>query len=182
MKRMIAALAVALLPAGIFAQDGSVCQVARDGQIWCLKSSIPNPADDRFLGYSVHGIVAFVIAVALLVIAASTVWSLAIGPRWAVWKAHQEGLADLAQAKNEQQIQIAQAQSRLNAADLNKKAAIIEAEAVSAQIKEIGDQLTSHDLYLRWQWIKMMEDNETDKVIYVPTEANLPILEASRRA
>jgi hypothetical protein len=109
-----------------------------------------------------------------------TMWGLALAPRWRVWAAHQEGLADLTQAKNEQQIQVAEAQGRVDAAQLNKKAAIIEAEAVAAQIETIGHQLTTHDLYLRWQWIKMMEENETDKVIYVPTEANLPILEARR--
>jgi len=109
------------------------------------------------------------------------VWGVAIQPRWQVWAAHQEGLADLAAAKNEQQIQIAQAQSRLDAAQLNKKAAIIEAEAVAAQVQAIGTELAHHDLYLRWQWIKMMEDGKHGAdVIYVPTEANLPILEANR--
>ena len=80
-------------------------------------------------------------------------------------------------AKNEQQIQIAQAQSRLDAAQLNKKAAIVEAEAVAAQIQAIGAELNEHDLYLKWQWIKMMEDHSHDSIIYVPTEASLPILE-----
>ena len=39
-----------------------------------------------------------------------------------------------------------------------------------------------YDLYLRWQWIKMMEDvgAEGTHTIYVPTEGNLPILEAGR--
>ena len=50
-----------------------------------------------------------------------------------------------------------------------------------SQIKRIGQQLTTHDLYLKWQWIKMMEDRDGDETIYVPTEANLPILEAVRR-
>lgn len=108
-------------------------------------------------------------------------WGIFGRPRWKVWVAHQDGLADLMKAKNEQQVQIARAQSRLDAATLNKQAAIIEAEAVSAQIKEIGTQLTAHDLYLRWQWIKMMDDGDADReIIYVPTEANLPILEAGR--
>ena len=110
-------------------------------------------------------------------------WVLVGYPHWRVWSSHQRGLADLQQAKNEQQIQIAQAQSRLDAAELNKKAAIIEAEAVSEQIKAIGGELTEHDLYLKWQWIKMMEDRPDEgdhSVIYVPTEANIPILEASR--
>lgn len=116
-------------------------------------------------------------------VAALILWGLVGYPHWRVWASHQSGLADLQKAKNEQQIQIAQAQSRLDAAQLNKKAAVIEAEAVAEQIKAIGTELVNHDLYLRWQWIKMMEDRP-DKgdhsVIYVPTEANLPILEAGR--
>lgn len=109
-------------------------------------------------------------------------WCLVGYPKWKVWASHQDGLADLTRAKNEQQIQIAKAQSRLDAAGLNKQAAIIEAEAVAQQIQAIGAQLTAHDLYLRWQWIKMMEDrHDQSSTIYVPTEANIPILEAGRR-
>lgn len=107
-------------------------------------------------------------------------WVLIGYPHWRVWAAHKRGSADLAMAKNEQQIQIAQAQSRLSAADLNKQAAVIEAEAVSLQIKEIGTELSHHDLYLRWQWIEMMKHHSDRSTIYVPTEANLPILEATR--
>lgn len=115
------------------------------------------------------------------VVVAILIWSLYGYPKWRVWASHQRGLADLMAAKNEQQIQVAQAQGRVDAAELNKKAAIIEAEAVSAQIEAIGKQLTTHDLYLRWQWIKMMEDTGGgDTTIYVPTEAQIPILEATR--
>lgn len=113
------------------------------------------------------------------------IWLVWLYPMWNVWASHQSGLADLQQAKNEQQIQIAQAQSRLDAAQLNKKAAIIEAEAVAAQVEAIGKKLQKHDLYLKWQWIKMMEDRSSNgddnSVIYVPTEAGLPILEAGKR-
>lgn len=108
-------------------------------------------------------------------------WTLVGYPKWRVWASHQEGLADLQRAKNEQQIQIAEAQSRLDAADLNKRAAVIEAQAVALQIAEIGNQLTKHDLYLKWQWIKMMEDRDKGSTIYVPTEAGLPILEARNK-
>lgn len=108
--------------------------------------------------------------------------SMIVGPIYGVWAAHKNGQADLARSQNEQMIQVAEAQGRVNAAELNKKAAIIEAEAVAAQIKAIGENLTEHDLYLRWQWINMMEQSEAKReTIYVPTEANLPILEATRR-
>ncbi len=118
-----------------------------------------------------------------IIAAVLILWALIGYPKWRVWASHQSGLADLMQAKNEQQIQIAEAQSRLDAAELNKRAAVIEAQAVALQIAEIGKQLTAHDLYLKWQWIKMMEDRHADAdTIYVPTEAGLPILEASRNA
>lgn len=117
----------------------------------------------------------------LAVVALVILWRLALYPRWNVWRSRKEGEADLAEANFEQQIQIATASARKAAASLNKEAAIIEAEAVAAQITCIGEHLKQHDLYLRWQWIEMMKhrDGET---IYVPTEANLPILEATRRS
>jgi regulator of protease activity HflC (stomatin/prohibitin superfamily) len=109
------------------------------------------------------------------------VWFVFIYPVWRVWASQKAGEADLQQAHKEQQIQVSKAQGRFDAAKINKEAAIIEAEAVSAQIEKIGKQLTEHDLYLKWQWIKMMEERPDSSVIYVPTEANLPILEAGMR-
>lgn len=144
----------------------------------------PPPPEAPFDWHSMFGSgigIGDIIFAIIVIIGLTMLWSLVFEPRWNVWKSHQDGLADLAVAKNEQQIQIAKAQSRLDAASLNKQAAIVEAEAVAAQIQAIGSQLTAHDLYLRWQWIKMMEDNGSSAdVIYVPTEANLPILEATR--
>lgn len=109
-------------------------------------------------------------------------WTLFGMPMWRVWAQRKQGEADLQQAHKEQQIQVSKAQGRLDAAAINKQAAIIEAEAVAAQIETIGQTLTKHDLYLKWQWIKMMEERPESSVIYVPTEANLPILEAGKRA
>lgn len=110
-------------------------------------------------------------------------WGLVGYPKWKVWASHQSGLADLTRARNEQQIQVAEAQGRLDAAEINKKAAVVEAQAVALQIEAIGKQLTEHDLYLKWQWIKMMEDrHDKSSTIYVPTEANIPIMEAGKRS
>lgn len=119
------------------------------------------------------------VVIALAVIGL-TLWGLIGYPIWNVWASRNAGEAEYQEAMNEQRIQIAQAQSRLDAAGLNKQAAIIEAQAVSAQVREIGEQLKSHDLYLKWQWISMMKERDGE-TIYVPTEASLPILEATRR-
>jgi len=130
---------------------------------------------------AVDPMVWYAIYTAVFTAITATLWALVGYPKWRVWASHQEGLADLMMARNEQQVQVAEAQGRLDAAQLNKKAAVVEAEAVALQIEAIGKQLTTHDLYLKWQWIKMMEERPKSSTIYVPTEANIPILEATRR-
>lgn len=117
---------------------------------------------------------------AAIIVLGVILWGLVGYPRWRVWAQQKQGEADLQQAHKEQQIQVSKAQGRVDAAELNKKAAVVEAEAVSLQIESIGEKLTKHDLYLKWQWIKMMEERPDASVIYVPTEAGLPILEANR--
>ncbi|MGD9276296.1 MAG: hypothetical protein PVJ67_03935 [Candidatus Pacearchaeota archaeon] len=46
-------------------------------------------------------------------------------------------------------------------------------------IRIIGTSLQNNEAYLRYLWIDNLQ-NEHNQVIYVPTETNLPILEASR--
>ncbi len=121
-----------------------------------------------------------VVVLIVFLIGILVLWGLLGHPIWNVWASRKSGEAEYQEAINEQRIQVAEAQARLDAAELNKKAAIVEAQAVAAQVREIGEQLTKHDLYLKWQWIKMMEDRDGE-TIYVPTEASLPILEATRR-
>lgn len=101
-------------------------------------------------------------------------------PKYTVWQSEKNGMAKLKEANYEEQITIAKASSRLKAAEANKQAEIIEASAVSESIKIIGTALQENSSYLRWQWIKKL-DETNNKIIYVPTEANLPILEAQRR-
>lgn len=133
----------------------------------------------NFLPYSLVGyIIAALVIVALVI---GVIWGLcALGRIYSVWAAHKEGLADLARAQNEQQCQVAQAQGRLQAADLNRQAEIIDASAVAKSVEIIGTALHNNHGYLQWKWIHMMENN-SNSTIYVPTEASLPILEAGKR-
>lgn len=120
-------------------------------------------------------------ALILLLLIIAVIWGLcALGRVYSVWASHKQGQADLAQAQNEQQIQVARAQGRLKAAELNKQAEIIDAEAVSKSVEIIGRSLHNNHGYLQWKWIHMMEETDS-ATIYVPTEANLPILEAGKR-
>lgn len=132
---------------------------------------------------NMSGIMPVVWSVAgLLLLLVAAVWGLfALGAIYGVWSAHKTGQADLAQAHNEQQIQVSKAQGRLDAADLNKKAEIIDAEAVAKSVEIIGTALHNNHGYLQWKWIHMMEERDSGDTIYVPTEASLPILEAGKR-
>ena len=57
------------------------------------------------------------------------------------------------------------------------------AKGVAAANKIIGDSLHGNEAYLRYLWIDgLREHGKGAAVIYVPTEAGLPILEAGRGA
>ncbi len=102
-----------------------------------------------------------------------------VWPKYNVWRSKKSGEAQLAEANFAEQVAIAEANARLKSATLNKDAELIDAEAVAKSIEVIGDSLEKNASYLRWQWIKEISDTR-NQIIYVPTEANLPILEASR--
>ena len=65
--------------------------------------------------------------------------------------------------------------------DKAKKDAEIEvarAEGVAKSNKIIAESIT--DPYLRYKWIEGLQRSTDSTVVYVPTEANLPLLEANR--
>lgn len=102
-------------------------------------------------------------------------------PVYSVWAARKSGEAELAEANFAEQVAIAQANARKAAANANREAEVIEAEAVAESIVKIGNALRNNAGYLQWQWIKNIADTENN-VIYIPTEAGLPILEAGNRS
>ena len=114
-----------------------------------------------------------------LIVSLIVIWFIFLYPIWQVWASKKKGEAELEEANFAEQVKVAQARARKGAAEMNKEAEIIEAQAVSISINTIGEALQKNDSYLRWQWIKMM-DKTSNATIYVPTETNLPILEATR--
>ena len=60
-------------------------------------------------------------------------------------------------------------------------AEVIRAQGVAKANAIIGQSLKDNEAYLRYLWISKLSDAEgKGQVIYVPTEAGLPILEANR--
>lgn len=117
----------------------------------------------------------------VLVIALIAVGCLAGCPAYNVYTSEMKGKAAYAEAQQNRNITVLEAQADLDAAKLSNQAEIERAKGVAEANKIIGDSLAGKDEYLRYLWITGLKENQAD-IIYVPTEAGLPILEAGRAA
>lgn len=105
-----------------------------------------------------------------------------IGALWSqynVYSSRLAGEAELAQADYNRQIAVREAMAKEESAKSLAQAEIIRAQGVAQANKIIGDSLKDNEAYLRYLWIDSL-DKTQGQIIYVPTEANLPILEAGR--
>lgn len=96
-----------------------------------------------------------------------------------VWAQRKEGEAELAKAESNRQIKTLEAKATEDSAKHLAQAEIIRAKGVAEANKIIGDSLKGNEAYLRYLWISNLECKDKE-VIYIPTEANMPILEATR--
>ena len=60
-------------------------------------------------------------------------------------------------------------------------AEIIRAEGIAKANKIIGDSLQNNDAYIHYLWVEALRETK-NAVVYVPTEAGIPITEATRFA
>lgn len=104
-------------------------------------------------------------------------------PQYNVYSQRMEGEARLAHAHSERQIQVQDAQSKYEAAKDLARAEVERAKGVAEANKIIGDSLKSNEAYLRYLYINNLEKagEKGTEIIYIPTEAGLPILEAGKR-
>lgn len=101
-------------------------------------------------------------------------------PPYRAWSAEWEGKAELAQAQQNRQVAIAQSKAKAEAATFEAQAEITRAKGVASANKIIGQSLHDNEAYLQYLFVNGIE-NTKNQIIYVPTEAQLPILEAGRR-
>lgn len=104
---------------------------------------------------------------------------LSITAKYSVWSNGLEGQAELAKAEYNRQILVREAQAKMDAAKLLAQAEIERARGVAEANKIIGDSLKNNDAYLKYLFIDSL-DKTKGQVIYILTEATLPILEANR--
>ena len=100
-------------------------------------------------------------------------------PQYRVYSQELAGKAQLREADWNRQIQIREAEAARESAKLLAEAEIERARGVAEANLIIGDSLKDNEAYLRYLFIQSLQSSDSD-VIYIPTEAGLPILEAGR--
>lgn len=123
----------------------------------------------EFLLYVV-GITAIVVCVVLLA------WGM---PKYRIYKQDLAGQANLRQQEWEKQILVEEAEAELEVAKLKAASEIERAYGIAEANSIIGESLKNNNEYLKYLMIDQMSDMET-QLIYIPTEAGLPILEAGK--
>ena len=76
-------------------------------------------------------------------------------------------------------IRIEEARANLEAEKLNAEAEVERAKGAAQAIKIENGSLSSK--YIQYLWVRQQSTLNNKTVIYIPTEANLPILEAGKR-
>jgi len=122
---------------------------------------------------------AIAVTIIAIIIIIATILGLMFGwQSFKVYSAQQDGKAKLLEATFTKQIQQEQAKANLESQKLNSQAEIVRAEGAAKAIEIEGGKLTEN--YIRYLWVQQ-QDNLNDKtVIYIPTEAGLPVTEAGR--
>lgn len=100
-------------------------------------------------------------------------------PNYRVWAQEMRGKAALREAEWDRQIQVQEASAQLESAKLLAARDSVQALGVASANRILGESLRNNEEYLRYLWIQGLQDGSSE-VIYIPTEANLPILEATR--
>ena len=98
-------------------------------------------------------------------------------PHYRVYSAQKDGEAILAHAQSSREVAVAEAKAKMESSALLAQADTIRAHGVARSNQIIGGSLKNNKEYLQWLWIDQIEHANT---IYVPTEANMPIMESTR--
>ena len=104
-------------------------------------------------------------------------------PRYNVWEQGLVGQAALSRATQDRQVAVQEAVAKREAATELARAEVERAKGVAEANKIIADSLKGNEAYLRYLWVTEVAavGKEGKTVVYVPTEANMPIMEANRK-
>ena len=118
----------------------------------------------------IGGTVAFLAVIGLIILC---MWAI---PTYSVWSQEMRGRAELARAEQNKQIIMIEAQAMLEAEQFNAQSEIVRARGMAEAMQIESGTLTME--YIYYLWVRTMADNRN--IVYIPTEAALPILELRR--
>jgi hypothetical protein len=101
-------------------------------------------------------------------------------PKYNVWAAHLHGQAEFAKAEQNRRIAVLEAQAKMDSAKLLGEAEVARAHGLAEANQIVGQSLGGAENYIRYLWIQQI-DKVSGQIIYIPTEAGLPLLEAGKR-
>ncbi|THF60415.1 membrane protease subunit [Pseudothauera rhizosphaerae] len=104
---------------------------------------------------------------------------LVLAPHYRVYSEELRGKAILIEAESSRRVAVLEAEATRDAALALAAAEIERARGVAEANRIIGDSLKNNEAYLRYLYIDSLKQ-APNQIIYVPTEAGLPILEAGR--
>jgi regulator of protease activity HflC (stomatin/prohibitin superfamily) len=132
---------------------------------------------NRQTGDALAAVLSALGAFVVLAIAGFALWGC---PQYNVYAQRLEGQALLAHAQASKEVAVAEAKAKMESASLLADAEVARAKGVAKANEIIGQSLKDNEAYLRYLWITDVAGNNQNKtVVYVPTETNLPILEAN---
>jgi hypothetical protein len=102
-------------------------------------------------------------------------------PPYNVWKQGLAGEAELARAEQNRQILINEAKAKEQSAKHWANAEIERAKGAAEANKIVAKSLGGSEGYLRWLFIEKLDEIKDGQIIYLPTEAGIPLLEAGKR-
>lgn len=115
------------------------------------------------------GIVGVIVVIVMIVAA----WMF-FYPNYRVWSQEMRGKAALAEASQSKMIQIEQARAELESSQLRAEAIVI-----------MGQAAKDYPEYRQQEFVgafgEALREGSINQIIYVPTEGNIPILEAGKR-
>jgi regulator of protease activity HflC (stomatin/prohibitin superfamily) len=100
-------------------------------------------------------------------------------PQYRVYSQRLAGEAALAEAQSSRQVAILEARAKKESAVSLAEAEVIRAEGAAKANHILQNSLGGPEGYLRYLQIQALEDSKAS-LIYVPTEAGLPVTEARR--
>ena len=116
----------------------------------------------------------------IVIVVCAAILGLMFGmPLYNVWQQEMTGKAEFSRAEQNRKIKVEEAKAEKERAIFRAEAEIERAKGVAKANEIIGGSLKDNREYLIYLWIQALND-ETNSIIYVPTESNVPILEADR--